>query len=471
MEQIHLPYLQDSMAYFTAIASLPYAIFLDSSGCYSQGGRYDIMAAKPHRVITSWKEISYLAKENNPAVNECLTKQYDNYVVDHITPQDPFDLVKAQLGHPIQNPTDLPFIGGALGYFSYNLNQRLEKLSAVATDDLYLPLMIIGIYDWCLINDHYKKSTVLIRQHKKTYGTQEWKDLQSLFINPSSFSMTPFKITSRIQSNFNYDTYQKAFKKVKKYLRQGDIYQVNLAQRFHCTMSDAPLTLYAQLRQQTLAPYSGYFKNDTSTILSFSPERFIQVVDQQVMTQPIKGTAPRGKTVTEDEQLAHNLLNSEKNRAENLMIVDLLRNDLSRLCLPGSVKVPHLFKLESFPSVHHLVSTITGTLPKYSHALDLLRACFPGGSITGAPKINAMQMIEALEPHGRAIYCGSLGYISYHGQMDTNICIRTLLYQAPFLYCWAGGGIVMDSKCLAEYEETYHKVNKILAFLLSVPLE
>ncbi|MGB0734127.1 MAG: aminodeoxychorismate synthase component I, partial [Pontibacterium sp.] len=255
--------------------------------------------------------------------------------------------------------------------------------------------------------------------------------------------------------------------KIDDYIRAGDCYQVNYAQRFSAPFEGDLWEAYLLLRASAPTPYAGYLECSQGSLLSLSPECFLTVKNRTVLTKPIKGTCPRGDNNTSDKALANQLLSSTKDRAENLMIVDLLRNDLSKECTLGSVKVPHLFALESYKNVHHLVSTIEGTLPESTSPLALLKSCFPGGSITGAPKIRAMEIIEELEPHRRSAYCGSLGYISFCGNMNTNITIRTLVGTLDKLYCWAGGGIVADSIIQHEYDETFTKVSNLLDCLNS----
>jgi para-aminobenzoate synthetase component 1 len=260
---------------------------------------------------------------------------------------------------------------------------------------------------------------------------------------------------------------------ISSYLQAGDCYQINLAQRFSASYIGDEWQAYQQLRVANHAPFSAFIRLVDSVVMSISPERFLSVNEQVVQTKPIKGTRPRFNDPIQDQQQIESLLNTEKDRAENLMIVDLLRNDLSKHCQPGSVNVPELFKLESFAAVHHLVSTVTGKLKTSSSVMDLLQGAFPGGSITGAPKIRAMQIIDELEPNNRNIYCGSIGYLGILGDMDTNICIRTLLCEKSSeqsnnqqtIHCWAGGGIVLDSNAKDEYQESLDKVSKILPVL------
>ncbi|MDF5303005.1 aminodeoxychorismate synthase component I, partial [Vibrio parahaemolyticus] len=257
------------------------------------------------------------------------------------------------------------------------------------------------------------------------------------------------------------------FDKVQEYLLSGDCYQINLAQRFNAPYQGSEWQAYLKLESANQAPFSAFIRMPESSILSISPERFLELKDRVIETKPIKGTRPRSEDPKQDNANAHDLQTAEKDQAENLMIVDLLRNDIGRVASPGSVHVPKLFDIESFPAVHHLVSTIRANLDEQYSPADLLRACFPGGSITGAPKVRAMQIIEELEPHRRSAYCGSIGYISRHGRMDTSITIRTIVAENHKLYAWAGGGVVADSDCASEYQETLDKLSKILPALQS----
>ncbi|MEO7726326.1 MAG: aminodeoxychorismate synthase component I, partial [Burkholderiales bacterium] len=254
-------------------------------------------------------------------------------------------------------------------------------------------------------------------------------------------------------------------KRVLDYIQAGDCYQINLAQRFAAPATGDPWLAYQALRVINPAPYAAYLNTPHGQVLSASPERFLKLERRRVETKPIKGTRPRAGHPRVDAELAAELKASAKDRAENVMIVDLLRNDLSKNCEPGSVRVPRLFDVESFATVHHLVSTVTGTLRQGHDALDLLRGCFPGGSITGAPKLRAMQIIEELEPHRRGVYCGAIGYIGCDGNMDLNIAIRTLVYAGGSVRFWAGGGIVADSRLEDEYQETFDKAAAILKML------
>ncbi len=446
-----LPYRRDSAELFTAVADEPWSIFLDSGYPYIDSGRYDIIVAEPFITIESFDS------ESRVTTKECEINSNE----------DPFQLLKHTLGETESNLTGLPFCGGALGYFSYDLGRQIESLPDSLIHDIAIPDMAVGIYDWAVIVDHHKRRSWLAGFGKDIRTQDKWQLLLDKFSSSRLRQGGGFKVKSELQANMSKAVYSEAFERIQHYINEGDCYQVNLAQRFSFDVSGDNWDAYTQLRKLNPAPFSAYIKIPQGSILSASPERFLQITNRVVETKPIKGTRPRSVFAYEDKALAVSLLESEKDRAENLMIVDLLRNDLSKNCEPGSVIVPKLFALESFSSVHHLVSTVAGRLKQDRHALDLLRGCFPGGSITGAPKLRAMQIIEELEPHRRSVYCGAIGYIGFDGNMDTNIAIRTLVSTQNKIYCWAGGGIVSDSRADAEYRECFDKVSAMLKFFES----
>ena len=325
--------------------------------------------------------------------------------------------------------------------------------------------MAIGIYDWALVLDHQRHTASLV-SHQRFAETAELLPhiLRRLQSNPQLPPDT-FRVQGKIISNLTPDSYAAAFAQVQNYLQAGDCYQINLAQRFSVPAFGDALAAYQMLRSLSPAPYSAFLNLPQVQILCASPERFLRVQNGSVETKPIKGTRPRSNDAQQDHRLAEELRNHPKDRAENLMIVDLLRNDLGKSCEPGSVRVPKLFEVESFANVHHLVSTVEGRLAKGRDALHVLRDCFPGGSVTGAPKLRAMQIIEQLEPHRRGIYCGAIGYVGFDGNMDSNIVIRTLVYSDNEIRCWAGGGIVADSEVAAEYQETLDKASAMFKML------
>jgi len=423
-----LPYQSDAADYYLKLADLPWAAWLDSGGM----GRYDILTAAPHHTL----------------------------VLDEADVDDAFALIRAELGAAVAPVADVPFAGGALGYWSYDLARHLPGL---AQDGL--PVMALGIYDWALVLDHQQHTARLV-SHQRYAATSALlaQLLVRLQAEPVPLADN-FRVRGKIVCNFSKDSYAAAFDKVQRYLQSGDCYQINLAQRFSASATGDALCAYLKLRRLSPAPYSAFLNFPGVQILCASPERFIGVNSGLVETKPIKGTRPRDSDPLRDRQLAEELAHHPKDRAENLMIVDLLRNDLGKNCAPGSVRVPKLFEVESYANVHHLVSTVQGELAEGRDALNLLQGCFPGGSITGAPKLRAMQIIEQLEPDRRGIYCGAIGYVGFDGNMDSNIVIRTLVYADNEIRGWAGGGLVADSQCDAEYQETLDKASAMLELL------
>jgi len=445
-----LPYFADSAALFSAWSDQPWAVFLDSGYPYCQQGRYDIITAEPLCTLITYGETTTITSANE--------------VIQSLA--DPFLLIKQQLlacaGQALAIP-DLPFNGGAIGYFSYDLVRRLEHLPVIAEDAEQIAEMSVGIYQWAVIVDHQQKLSTLVAQG---LDEQQCAGLVACFsVLPEKGLKRPFAVLGDIRPNMDRAAYAVAFQRIKQYLLEGDCYQVNLSQRFVATCEGDPWLAYQVLRKANAAPFSAYLNMPEVRILSTSPERFLQLKDGRIETKPIKGTRPRKADAAEDLQQIDLLENSHKDRAENLMIVDLLRNDIGKTCKNGSVQVPKLFSVESYATVHHLVSTVTGELAESQHALDLLRSCFPGGSITGAPKIRAMEVIEELEPHRRGIYCGSIAYIGFDGNMDSNIAIRTLVESAGTIRFWAGGGIVNDSVLDDEYQECFDKAAALLKVL------
>ncbi len=445
-----LPYHADSALLFEALADRRWAVFLDSGFPYARQGRFDILSAEPMTVVCT-----------RGTMTETRTRQGSQ-----LSPHDPFQCLRRALASYSAPPIQLPFCGGAIGYFSYDLGRRLEYLPKIAEDAENLPEMAVGIYDWALVVDHVARQSWLVGQGFDSATRGRWRELIALLRAPQAVRARPaFITTGALSSNMDRALYAAAFKRIKQYIRAGDCYQVNLAQRFVVASRGAPWLAYRRLRQINPAPFGAYMNTPHAHILSASPERFLQVRDGLVETRPIKGTRARSSDWARDRMAAAALLASAKDRAENLMIVDLLRNDIGKSCAPGTVRVPRLFDLESFATVHHLVSTVTGRLAAEHDALDLLRGCFPGGSITGAPKLRAMEIIEELEPHRRGIYCGSIGYVGFDGAMDTNIAIRTMVMSGDTARFWAGGGVVADSTLETEYQETFDKAAAMLRLL------
>ena len=461
-----LSYHHDSSLLFERIAHKPWAMLLDSGQMLdantgkpgSQYGRYDILVAEPFITLVTQGETTTVT-QNNTSI---------------ISTQDPFLLLKNLLKQYQTPKTALPFAGGALGYFAYDLARRLEKLPSNAIAAVELPEMMVGIYDWALVVDHRQKTSTLVSHGFNIETRKNWTGLVARFNVPCSPvvhsfpALDSFKVISGIQSNLPEPQYHKAFAKIKAYIEAGDCYQVNLAQRFSAEVAGDSWQAYKKLREISPAPFMAFMQlplnaSERFQVLSNSPERFIQINDSHVETRPIKGTRPRFEDAEQDRNSANELLTSLKDKAENVMIVDLLRNDLSKSC--ENVAVTKLFQLQSFANVHHLVSIVIGKLKHNKTAVDVLRSCFPGGSITGAPKLRAMQIIDELEPHRRGLYCGAIGYIGFDGEMDTNIAIRTATVNKNTLSFYAGGGIVADSVGSKEFTETLDKASSFAALM------
>ena len=452
-----LTYTQNSADWFALLRHLPMPVWLDSGRPQSQYGRFDILSAAPAITFDTYGEHTCIEKEG---IKESSTK-------------NPFALLNDYL--PLnQTPLeDIPFCGGILGYFGYDLGRRLEKLPDLARQDIHLPDMSVGIYPWAIVQDHEEKKAWLVMNKalSPAYNFLKIETLCELAGQKTRFhelkqflsnETNLFKI-NEFKSNLKVPEYYSAFDKIHDYIEAGDCYQVNFAQRFSAAYGGDTFPAYLKLRESLPSPFSAYMEHKSGSILSLSPERFIKLRGNYAETKPIKGTIARGATAEEDAANAIALQSSLKDRAENVMIVDLLRNDLSKVC--DEVETTDLFSLQSFANVHHLVSTITGSLKPHKNAFDLLASSFPGGSITGAPKIRAMQIIEELEPVRRSVYCGSLGYVSACGNMDTNIAIRTLVADKNIIHCWGGGGIVADSEANKEYQESIAKVKVLLKTL------
>jgi para-aminobenzoate synthetase component 1 len=531
-----IPYQANCEALFNLLRDLPFACWLDSGKPGSEYGRYDIISALPAtRLVTA---------DNQTTVFDCQSPSYD-YLARGRYNENPLSLIQAELKkltktrNAANNNTaiddiaiedtaledtalkntiakeampersfaedavestddnnghhDIPFSGGAIGYFAYDLHKHLKNSASsndnqdVSPDNANIHQksnaesldpevgilnsnfddMQVGIYHWAIIQDHQ-------RQQAYITSLPECNPLTLEIIKGKLSGLANHAVTSAnvatievepLAATLSKEQYSASLSAINEYILAGDTYQVNFAQRFQAKYKGDPYVAYQQLREAMASPFSAYLQLGDQVIMSLSPERFLQVIDHQVLAQPIKGTLRRDKNPEIDKHRGVALQNDEKNRAENLMIVDLLRNDIGQHCNPGSISVKTLFGLQSFPNVHHLVSDIIGTLKTESSSIDLFRDCFPGGSITGAPKKRAMEIIEELESGSRGVYCGSIGYINNNGDMDTNIAIRTVSCDGELLTCWGGGGIVADSNADDEYQESLDKINRILDIL------
>jgi len=417
----------DVCACFTG---LPHLIFLDSSARGALG-RYSFLTADP---------IAWVGSDG-----------------------DPLGAARALLAphHRAPLPGLPPFQGGIAGYVGYDWGAELERVRRPASTEPQIPDAGLGLYDWVIAWDHLEGRAWLVAWEQERLAWVRER-LNAPSHTPSAVRRRP--PPSSVTSNFTRRDYEAGVAKIRAYIAAGDVYQVNLAQRFRTSFTGAPLELYRRLRARSPAPFGAYLALGDVTITSISPERFLRLdaATREAEARPIKGTRPCGATAAEDAALAAALTASEKDRAENVMIVDLLRNDLGKVCRPGSVRVPELYALESHPTVHHLVSTVTGVLADGADGFDLLRAAFPGGSVTGAPKIRAMEIIAELEGAPRGVYCGAIGYVSATGAMDLNIPIRTVVLQDGVASFHAGAGIVWDSDPAAEYDETLAKARALI---------
>ena len=445
LRRILLPYTSDSCALFAKLKHLPFPVFLDSAAPFSDYGRFDIICAQPEKVI-SFKSNDYENIDTFLFNSEKLLKTVsDTYL----------------------HADDLPFCGGAIGYLSYNFGELSlgKREPATTSTTAYPPEAHIGIYPWVIVVDHERQRCELVAQ--ASLREQSLAEIKQLILDNSETpaALLPFKLNSGFSSSLDATKYQQAFKRIQDYIRSGDCYQINLTRAFSAPYQGDSWQAYRGLRETAAAPYSAYIDLGESQILSFSPERLLSANNGALQTQPIKGTAARDPDPDKDQALAKALQQSTKNRAENVMIVDLLRNDFSKSCVAASVKTEQLCELQSFRTVHHLVSTVSGQLRPDCSPFNALLNCFPGGSITGAPKHRAMEIIREIEPHQRGVYCGSIFYLGAGGKMDSNITIRSFVCADNTITGWAGGGIVADSNVDEEFVETETKIGKLLQAL------
>lgn len=479
----------------------PYRLWLDSASDAPTLGRFSFLTADPCAVLraagNSLDHVTLPAGQRDQTVG------------------DPFEALRELIAPFRTSPVAgiPPFQGGIAGYVGYELGGTLEQLPPPPASGLGVPDLVVGLYDWTLAWDHAERRAWLISTGIPEHGQarraraeermsavleriQEFRGLPSSAPQempslapavagwsvaappvrrgttpdprglPLEDASDPGGLPLELASSLSRLEYLEVVRRVREYILAGDIYQANVSQRFSVPLRESPWRLYIRLRERNPAPFSAFLDFGDSVIASVSPERFLRLGNDGVAeARPIKGTRPRGATPDEDALLAQELLASEKDRSEHLMIVDLMRNDLSRVCAPGTVRVSELFALERYATVHHLVSTVTGRLEAGRDAIDLLRATFPGGSITGAPKIRAMEIIAELEPVRRDVYCGTIGYLSLSGALDASIVIRTILIKDGVAYCSAGGGIVADSEPEAEYAESWDKARGLLEVL------
>ena len=440
--------------------------FLDSADNNEKTGRYSFIGYDPFLTVMS-KDSNILTQSS-----KSITRKTGN----------PFDELRHLLNsfHLENSFESIPFTCGAVGYFAYDLCHYIEKLPDTTIDDIEFPEMCFSFYDTIIAVDHLENRCFLlsvnINQNSQKSTAKRVDHVLKMIRDGSN---TPYEEESRfngsrikrkIISNFSKENYLRAVERAKQYINAGDIYQVNLSQRFQTQIEASPYEIYKRLRKINPASFSSYLKFDNKYIISSSPERFLSLQNRpgsggmvrKIQTMPIKGTRPRGKDEDTNKKMQEELLSSKKDDAELAMIVDLERNDLGRVCNYNTVKVTEKKKLKEHPTVYHLVATVEGELHSRYDAIDLLKATFPGGSITGAPKVRAMQIIDELEPNKRSVYTGAMGYLSFNGNMDLNIAIRTFLVKDDHIFFQVGGGIVADSNPEDEYQETLHKARALI---------
>ena len=423
-------------AWLDAIRPLGWAVFLDSGDPARSGGRYDILGAAP-RAVTTAREEAFAAARQLAGGEGAASREW-------------------------------PVNGAVMGYIGYEVGRAVAGLAPAKPGTTpFMPEVALGLYPWTVVIDHVERRAALTSLD--SFPESEAEALRARLLAAVPRPPRAFSVDEPIASSLERRDYLPRARKVLEYIEAGDCYQAHLTREFRAPCSGDPWTFYRHLHDTNPAPMGAYLEYPFGAVLSSSPERFLVVEGREALTRPIKGTRRRRADPAEDAAAAAELAASAKDRAENVMIVDLLRNDLGRVCETGSVRVTGLCEVESFATVHHLVSTVTGTLAPGRDALDALEACFPGGSITGAPKRRAMEIIEELEPHRREVYCGAIGYVTPGGRLDMNIPIRTTLVARGELRFYAGGGIVADSTPEDEFEETETKIAAIRRAVAAFP--
>lgn len=430
---------------YTYFAGTDDSVFLDSS-LVNKLGRYSVIGAVPYLKLVKEGNGFYINGEKE------TTCSFETYLKTYLAE------------HKDKNNTELPIISGAIGYFSYEYGRKLMEVDSAKEDLVSIPDAVLVFYDFYIIEDRHEQRTYLIangitKEAAKLLDEMETRiNGKPVYMQNESDTEYPIEV----RPNFVKDEYKQAVDRMIRYIIEGDIYIANMTQQLTVKSDKVPLDVFYDLRENNPSPFGGYFDYGDFQIVCASPERFLKMQKGHVNTRPIKGTRKRGETPEEDMLMRTELENSEKDKSELLMIVDLERNDLNRVCNPGSVKVTELFTVEEYATVFHLVSDIEGDLEESKNVMDLLEAAFPGGSITGAPKYRAMEIIDEMENNKRNLYTGSIGYLTLDGDCDFNIVIRTALHKDGKYYLGVGGGITAESDLEFEYEETLQKAKAVL---------
>lgn len=430
---------------YTYFAGTDDSVFLDSS-LVNKLGRYSVIGAVPYLKLVKEGNGFYINGEKE------TTCSFETYLKTYLAE------------HKDKNNTKLPIISGAIGYFSYEYGRKLMEVDSAKEDLVSIPDAVLVFYDFYIIEDRQEQRTYLIANGITGEAAKLMDEMETringkpVYMQKESDTEYPIEVLP----NFAKDEYKQAVDRMIRYIIEGDIYIVNMTQQLTVKSDKVPLDVFYDLRENNPSPFGGYFDYGDFQIVCASPERFLKMQKGHVNTRPIKGTRKRGETPEEDMLMRTELENSEKDKSELLMIVDLERNDLNRVCNPGSVKVTELFTVEEYATVFHLVSDIEGDLEESKNVMDLLEAAFPGGSITGAPKYRAMEIIDEMENNKRNLYTGSIGYLTLDGDCDFNIVIRTALHKDGKYYLGVGGGITAESDLEFEYEETLQKAKAVL---------
>ena len=432
---------------FSLVHNMEDAVFLDSS-LKNQLGRYSIIGLNPYLKLVKGEQFTING--------QICSEKFETWVKKYLKT------------HNEKNNTGLPLVSGAIGYFSYDYGRQKEKVHSRHEQKLHIPDCILVFYDNFIIEDHLAHKLYLAANSHGQDAADGINQMIKLLKDAETETVPFVKSTypaPKVTADFSKEDYMDAVQRMIHYIIEGDIYIANMTQQLQIASPMPPFEFFNQLRQNNPSPFGGYFNYGDFQVVSASPERFLKMTDGMVQTRPIKGTRKRGITPEEDAVLKQELEQSGKDKSELLMIVDLERNDLNRVCIPGSVKVDELFSVETYATVFHLIANVTGTLRPELTIMDLLEAAFPGGSITGAPKLRAMELIDELEHSRRNLYTGSMGYLSLDGNCDFNIVIRTALYKNGIYHLGVGGGITFESDLAFEYEETLQKAKALLEAL------
>jgi anthranilate synthase component 1 len=456
---VHRTLLSDSLTPVSAFQKLgggEWSFLLESVVGGERVGRYSFLGSQPFATFTAFgKNIRVESKDG----------------VEEVTSPNPMEELARRI-KTFQAPSipGLPrFIGGAVGFAAYDAVRYYEPLPNAPPDDRNLPDLCFGFYDQMVVFDHVAKTaTVVVLTENGTDAAERRIDeiverLSSVEATPKLLMIDPKSdATLQWKSNFTKEGFEKAVVKSKEYIAAGDFFQIALSQRLEVESKATPFDVYRMLRVVNPSPFMVYFAAPAATLVASSPEIMVRVENGKITTRPLAGTRPRGKDDDEDKQLAAELLADPKERAEHVMLVDLGRNDVGRVAELGSVKIDDLMTVERYSHVMHITSNVSGMLRPDLHAIDALAACLPAGTVSGAPKVRAMQVIDELEPHRRGPYAGAIGYVDFTGNMDTCIGLRTMVAKDGKFYIQAGAGIVYDSVPESEYFETLNKAKGLL---------